>query len=97
MSVFTSKTDTEQVMNRLEQLSTEVRELKTAQKHLELEWEDLYDKVRKQMARMSRRAKADAKLNGEDPDETSPDSPTDSLDPISRSIMLRRGMVVRPK
>lgn len=77
------------IHERLAGLDAELRTLKTANKHLELEWEELYDKVRRQMSRMSKRSAVDAPplANGEDLEVVD-----DGLDPISRSIMLRRGM-----
>ena len=91
MALFEKKIAVAELSFRLGELCVEVEMLKTKHKHLELEWEELYDKVRHQMARMSRRAKADAKLNGGDPPEELETSPSDGLDPISRSIMMRRG------
>jgi len=90
MSIFPRKKATEGLAFRLGELSTEVRELKTAQKHLELEWEELYDKVRHQMARMSRRAKVDAPelANDAEPEIPAGDIPT--TDPISAGILRRR-------
>ena len=75
---------------RLGELCVEVELLKSKHKHLELEWEELYDKVRHQMSRMSRRAKADAKLNGGEPEGETGDLPFPDADPVSRSIMMRR-------
>jgi len=73
---------------RLGELDSDVRTLKTANKHLELEWEELYDKVRRQMSRMSKRSAVDAPpLN----DETVAEEPDDGIDPISREILARRG------
>ena len=90
MTVFGKKTALAELSFRLGELSVEVQELRTKHKHLELEWEELYDKVRHQMSRMSRRAKLDSKENGgltpPDPDLT----PSDGLDPISREILARR-------
>jgi len=95
MALFGKKTALEDLSFRLGLLTSEVDNLKSKHKHLELEWEELYDKVRHQMSRMSRRAKADAKANGEDPD-TTPDNETSlGQDPISRSIMMRRARGVR--
>ncbi|MEE8540008.1 MAG: hypothetical protein V3S54_09330, partial [Woeseiaceae bacterium] len=90
MSVFARKKATAELAFRLGELSTEVRELKTAHKHLELEWEELYDKVRHQMSRMSRRAKVDAPelLNDADPEIPAGDEAT--IDPISARILRRR-------
>ncbi len=90
MGVLTTKKALAGLTLRLGELSTDVRELKSAQKHLELEWEELYDKVRHQMARMSRRAKADTP---EWPDETvnaEGADGADRVDPISAGILRRR-------
>jgi len=76
--------------DRLGELEGTVRTLKTANKHLELEWEELYDKVRHQMSRMSKRVKVDA------PEPTLPSEPelTDGsgnrVDSISARIHARR-------
>ena len=91
MGLFAKKIAPESVEYRLGELAAEVQSLKSGHKHLELEWEELYDKVRHQMARMSRRAKADAQSNGEDPLKPDQLEPDDGVDPISRSILARRG------
>ena len=90
MSVFARKKATAELAFRLGELSTEVRELKTAHKHLELEWEELYDKVRHQMARMSRRAKADAVEPLNDVEAEIPAGDENVVDPISARILRRR-------
>lgn len=73
---------------RLAALDTEVRILKTANKHLELEWEEMYDKVRRQMARMSKRSAIDAPPLV---DETLVSAPDDGVDQISARIIALRG------
>jgi len=90
MSIFATNKAIAQLAFRLGELDTEVRQLKSQHKHLELEWEELYDKVRHQMARMSRRQKRDEKdeLNGPDPEIPTEDYP--GVDPISASILRRR-------
>ena len=90
MGIFASKKAAATLAFRLGELSVEVRELKTAHKHLELEWEELYDKVRHQMARMSRRAKVDLRENGELDEETPANAGSDFVDPISEEILARR-------
>ena len=89
MTIFWTKTAAPGIEERLGALESDFRRLKSANKHLELEWEELYDKVRRQMSRMSKRSAVDAPplSNGEDVEPAD-----DGLDPISRSIMLRRGM-----
>jgi len=91
MSLFANKTAVAVLTDRLREISDDVRELKSAHKHLELEWEELYDKVRHQMARMSRRVKADPpeELNADEVPVV--DQPFPDTDSISRSILLRRG------
>ncbi|KKL93328.1 hypothetical protein LCGC14_1875800 [marine sediment metagenome] len=91
MGLFAKKIAPESVEYRLGALAAEVQSLKSGHKHLELEWEELYDKVRHQMARMSRRVKADAKLNGDEQPLDPAVEPDDGVDPISRSILARRG------
>lgn len=91
MSIFAKKKAAEDLAYRLGELAAEVRELKSAHKHLELEWEELYDKVRHQMSRMSRRVTADAKDTLNDAEPETVDQPFPDADPISRSILLRRG------
>jgi len=90
MGIFANKKATESLAFRLGELTIEVRELKTAHKHLELEWEELYDKVRHQMSRMSRRAKADQKDNGELLAEIPDNDASTFVDPISEQILARR-------
>ena len=69
-----------------------IHSLETANKQLGLEWEELYDKVRHQMSRMSRRAKADVAENGEDFEPNPDASGVDGVDPISAKILARRGI-----
>ena len=89
MTIFWTKTAALGIEERLATLESDFRSLKSANKHLELEWEELYDKVRRQMSRMSKRSAVDAPplSNGEDAEVVD-----DGLDPISRSILRRRGM-----
>ena len=91
MGLFGENRATERLEDHLCQLQRQVDDLHNANKRLNLEWEELYDKVRRQMARMSKRVAVDAKNNGELIPVDSENSPSDTLDPISRSIMLRRG------
>jgi len=89
MTIFWTKTAAPGIEERLATLESDFRTLKTANKHLELEWEELYDKVRRQMSRMSKRSAVDAPTLPNNEEVLEAD---DGLDPISRSIMLRRGM-----
>lgn len=74
-------------MSRSEDL---VADLQRELKKLDLEFTDLYDKVRRQMGRMAKRYALDAKER-DDPEDPEPvDEVEDGLDPISRKILLRR-------
>ena len=88
MGLFATKKAVAALAFRLGELDSEVRTLKTANKHLELEWEELYDKVRRQMSRMSKRSAVDAPplINDEPAVE-----PADGVDPISAQILALRG------
>ena len=90
MGLFAVKKDVVDLRTRIGALHTEIQELKSARKHLELEWEELYDKVRRQMARMSKRYAVDLKENGEIPPIANEDLTDDDLDPISAKIHARR-------
>ncbi len=88
MGIFATQKAVAELAFRLGELDTEVRTLKTANKHLELEWEELYDKVRRQMSRMSKRSAVDAPpLPNVEPIEDE----IDGVDPISAEILARRG------
>ena len=89
MSLFGNKTAHVSLEARLTAVETLCADLARKHRGLDLEYTELYDKVRHQMSRMAKRDAAAAKVNGgEQPEE----EPVDNLDPISRSIMLRRGM-----
>jgi len=82
-----------QIRDRLTTTEDDIRKLKTAQKHIELEWTELYDKVQHAMSRISKRAERAAKAaeveteigNGADDVE-----PIQFVDPISAKILARR-------
>lgn len=80
----------ERLEEDLWQLKKRVAELETANRKLELEWTDLYDKVRRQMSRMAKRYAVDKREAETETDISSENSHLDHLDPVSRSIMLRR-------
>lgn len=76
-------------------LRRRVDDLESAHKRLSLEWEELYDKVRRQMARMSKRIAVDKKEEANAvPDEAVNDTSI-GTDPVSASILRRRGMRAR--
>jgi len=89
MGLFREKKDPPSLENRLAEVEDLCSGLRREARALDLEFTNLYDKVSRQMSRMAKRYAVDKKENGEDlPDET----PTqfDHLDPVSKSIMLRR-------
>jgi len=90
MGLFATNKAVERLKDRLETLEVLTGELERDRRKLDLEFTDLYDKVRHQMARMAKRASVvtAAEGNGE-LEEQVPDQFA-HLDPISRSIMLRR-------
>lgn len=89
MSIFRQQKAIERLEDGLHQLRTQASDLERANRSLHLEWEELYDKVRRQMSRMSKRAAIDAKEGGNGMEAGAPE-PDDGIDPISRSILLRR-------
>jgi len=91
MGLFEKKIDVERLLNRMQTLETSVEDLQRGRKALDLEFTELYDKVSHQMSRMAKRYSAAKKANGETPELEEVPGPYDHLDPISRSIMLRRG------
>jgi len=90
MGLFVKKIDAEPLLNRIRALETSVDDLQRGRKALDLEFTELYDKVSHQMSRMAKRYSAAAKLNGEPPEVDEVPEHLAHLDPISRSIMLRR-------
>jgi len=79
----------ERLENDLKALSSDVRTLQAANKRLELEWTETYDKVRHQMSRMARRGDLPPAGNGEE--VTAPvDDGEPQMDPISAGIHARR-------
>lgn len=90
MGLFAKKRATEDLSYRLGELSEEVQNLKSAHKRLELEWEELYDKVRHQMSRMARRFSTEQKELGNGQEDLPLPEADDGMDPISAKIHARR-------
>jgi len=79
----------ERLENALAELKSDVQTLQAGSKRLELEWSELYDKVRHQMSRMARRGDLPPAGNGEE--ITPPDGDGEpQMDPISAGIHARR-------
>jgi len=79
----------ERLENRLKELTTDVQTLQAANKRLELEWTETYDKVRHQMSRMARRGDLPPAGPGKLPEEVGNSEDTE-MDPISAGIHARR-------
>ena len=90
MGVFRTSKALDRLSDRMRALEDTCADLNRTSRKLDLEFTELYDKVSHQMGRMAKRyasrAAADTSTDQTDLDI----SPSDSLDPISRSIMLRR-------
>ena len=92
MGILRTKIALRELQDDTWQLKKRVDALESQNKTLKLDFEQLYDKVRHQMARMSRRVRADKDETLTEPLSSDDSSTSDGLDPISRSIMARRGM-----
>jgi len=90
MGIFATNKAVERLRDRLETLEVLCGELERDRRKLDLEFTDLYDKVRRQMSRMAKRAAVDDKGNGFDQETPEVPEQFQHLDPISRSIMIRR-------
>jgi len=90
MDLFPTNKAIAELSFRLGELTTEVENLKSKNKHLELEWEELYDKVRHQMSRMSRRFATEQKELGNGAELPAAPDEEEGMDPISAKIHERR-------
>jgi len=79
--------------DRLRALELKYDDLDRTNRKLDLEFTELYDKVRHQMSRMAKRDALARKNDDDPPEELQDDLPFPDADPISRSILLRRGGV----
>ena len=91
MGLFRMQKALDRLEDRTRTLELKCDDLERAKRTLDLEFTELYDKVRHQMSRMAKRDARNAKANGEIPEDLIPSSPLDALDPISRAIHERRG------
>ena len=92
MGVFRQQRAIDRLEDRLARCEVLCTDLQRENRKLELEFTDLYDKVRHQMSRMAKREALARKENGEDL-VAAPDSPSaPETDPVSASILRRRGM-----
>jgi len=90
MGVFSQQKTLDRLEDRLRSLELKCDDLERAKKSLDMEFTELYDKVSHQMSRMAKRY-ARAEKSGEVTEEEVVNSdPFPGVDPISRSIMMRR-------
>ncbi len=93
MALFAKNNALDRLEDRLRAVELKHDDLERTNRKLDLEFTELYDKVRHQMSRMAKRD-ALARKNDDDPPESEQDDlPFPDADPISRSILLRRGGV----
>ncbi len=93
MAIFGNFKAHQRLEDRLRSLEVKFDDLDRGSRKLDLEFTELYDKVRHQMSRMAKRDAAAIKANGPDPEILTEELPFPDKDPISRSILLRRGGV----
>ena len=92
MGIFGQLKAIDRLEDRCKRLETQLDATERTIRKLDLEFGDLYDKVKRQMSRMSKRAALDAKENGVDPETPGVLEPENDIDPISASILRRRGI-----
>lgn len=90
--LFKTQKTLDRLEDRLARLETASADREREARKLNLEFTDLYDKVSRQMSRMAKRYAVDQKENGPDLQPDAVVDPLEGVDPISRSILLRRGL-----
>lgn len=94
--MFSNLKAIERLENRCKDLELRCESLDAARRSLNLEFTELYDKVSHQMSRMAKRYANANKAPDEPEDADTGNSHSPTLDPISKSIMLRRARLVGP-
>ncbi len=92
MGIFRQQNALDRLADGLHELRGKIDDLESTSRKLDLEFTELYDKVSRQMSRMAKRYAVDQKENGGDLPPEAPEEVPIGGDPISQSIMLRRGM-----
>jgi len=90
MSIFAESKAIDRLSDGLKRLADDVADLQRDRKKLDLEFTDLYDKVRHQMSRMAKRDALATKTNGVGLEADSNDNDEPGMDPISAGIHARR-------
>lgn len=88
MSLFGNITAVERLEDRIAKLEADHDDLGRTIRGLELEYIELYDKVRHQMSRMAKRVRV-GEQNRTEVEEV--EEVEDGIDPISAEILARRG------
>jgi len=96
MGVFAQQKTIDRLEDRLRSLELKCDDLERAKKSLDMEFTELYDKVSHQMSRMAKRYSRAEKSNGGPSEGSLEEEHGDVMDPISRSIMMRRGRLSKP-
>jgi len=90
MGIWRHQRTLDRLEDRIRSLEINRDDLERANRKLDMEFTELYDKVSHQMSRMAKRYSR-AKANGEDLQEELPIAPpVDVIDPISAKILDRR-------
>ena len=90
MGLFRQQRTFDRLEDRLRSQEIKTDDLERANKRLDMEFTELYDKVSHQMSRMAKRYSR-AKANGEElPVEEVATEPENQIDPISARILARR-------
>jgi len=90
MGIFRQQRAIDRLEDRLRTLEIKCDDTERSNRKLDLEFTELYDKVRHQMSRMAKRDARAAKLNGGPSEDSSVEVLDDGIDPISREILARR-------
>jgi len=90
MALFATNQTIDRLSDGLKRLADKVSDLERDRKKLDLEFTDLYDKVRHQMSRMAKRDALASKNNGDIPPLGGEKLEDDEMDPISAKIHARR-------
>jgi len=93
MGFWRTQKTLDRLEDRLRTQETKLDDLERHNRNLNLEFTELYDKVSHQMSRMAKRDARARAANGGDELPVEETETDDGVDPISRSILARRGRV----
>jgi len=92
MGVFSQQKTIDRLEDRIRSLELKCDDLERAKKSLDLEFTELYDKVSHQMSRMAKRYARAESSNENLSEHSSSEETVETTDPISKSILARRGI-----